>query len=316
MIDADFEPAYLKLARSGHMQERVTAAFQHMAKCDLCAWECRVDRKAGTLGVCRSGVKARISSYGPHLGEEDPLRGWRGSGTIFFARCNMRCQFCQNYDISQTDAGEELEPDELAAIILELQNSRCHNINLVSPSHVVPQILAAIYLAAQQGLRLPIVYNTGGFDSLSALRLLDGVIDIYMPDMKYASQHIARAYSRIPHYPQSNQAAVKEMHHQVGDLQIDAQGLAQRGLLVRHLVLPNGLAGTAEIVDFLAKEISPDTYLNLMDQYRPDFNVRQYPNRFPKLRRPVNTQEFQAALQAARAAGLHRFDERQERPIP
>jgi putative pyruvate formate lyase activating enzyme len=310
MMDDGFEPAYIKLVHSGAMQERVAEAVQHMAKCDLCAWECRVDRNAGVLGVCRSGVKARLSSYGPHLGEEDPLRGWRGSGTIFFARCNMRCQFCQNYDISQTDNGEELEPNGLAAIMLELQNAGCHNINLVSPSHVVPQILAAIWIAAQDGLRLPIVYNTGGYDSLSALRLLDGVIDIYMPDMKYASQQTARAYSKVPHYPQSNQAAVKEMYRQVGDLEIDAQGLAKQGLLVRHLVLPNGLAGTAEIVHFLTEEISSDTYLNLMDQYRPAFNVSQYPNQFPKLRRPVTSQEYQAALQLAQAAGLHRFDER------
>ena len=314
MMDSEFEPAYLKLVRSGEMQERVAMAYQLMGKCDLCAWECQVDRKAGTLGVCRSGVKARLSSYGPHLGEEDPLRGWRGSGTIFFARCNMRCQFCQNYDISQTDAGEELEPNDLAAIMLELQNLGCHNINLVSPSHVVPQTLAAIWIAAQNGLRLPVVYNTGGYDSLSALRLLDGVIDIYMPDIKYASQQIARAYSKIPHYPQSNQIAVKEMYRQVGDLQIDRQGLAKRGLLVRHLVLPNDLAGTAEIVHFLAEEISADTYLNLMDQYRPAFNVSQYPNRFPRLSRPVTSQEYQAALQLAQSAGLHRFDERLSRP--
>ena len=238
------------------------------------------------------------------------MRGWRGSGTIFFARCNMRCQYCQNYDISQTDTGEETEPQELAAVMLELQNAGCHNINLVSPSHVVPQILAAVQVAAQNGLRLPLVYNTGGYDSLSALQLLDGVIDIYMPDMKYASQQTARAYSRIPHYPQSNQAAVKEMHRQVGDLQVAPDGLAKRGLLVRHLVLPNGLAGTAEIVRFLADEISPDTYLNLMDQYRPAFNVRQYPNRFPRLRRPITGQEYQAALSLAQSAGLHRFDRR------
>ena len=314
MMDDEFKPAYLKLVRSGEMQERVAMAYQLMGKCDLCAWECQVDRQAGSLGMCRSGVKARLSSYGPHLGEEDPLRGWRGSGTIFFARCNMRCQFCQNYHISQTDAGEELKPNDLAAIMLELQNLGCHNINLVSPSHVVPQTLAAIWIAAQNGLRLPVVYNTGGYDSLSALRLLDGVIDIYMHDIKYASQQIARAYSKIPHYPHSNQIAVKEMYRQVGDLQIDRQGLAKRGLLVRHLVLPNDLAGTAEIVHFLAEEISADTYLNLMDQYRPAFNVSQYPNRFPRLSRPVTSQEYQAALQLAQSAGLHRLDERRSRP--
>ncbi len=310
----DFEPAYLRLTRSGEMQQRVAIAFQHLARCNLCAWECGVNRQAGVLGVCHSGIRARISSFGPHLGEEDPLRGWRGSGTIFFARCNMRCQYCQNYDISQADSGEEIEPEGLSAIMLELQSAGCHNINLVSPSHVVPQIMAAILLAAQNGLRLPVVYNSGGYDSIGALRLLDGVIDIYMPDMKYASLQTARAYSRIPHYPQSNQAAVKEMHRQVGDLQIDASGLAKRGLLVRHLVLPNGLAGTAKIVRFLAAEISPDTYLNLMDQYRPAYNVRQYSNRFPRLHRPITAQEYQAARALALAAGLHRFDERRSPP--
>jgi putative pyruvate formate lyase activating enzyme len=313
MMDGEFEPAYIKLVHSGELQDRVAAAFLHLANCDLCAWECQVDRQAGGLGVCRSGVKARLRSYGPHLGEEDALRGWRGSGTIFFVRCNMRCQFCQNYDISQNDTGEELEPDGLAAIMLELQDLGCHNINLVSPSHIVPQILAAVWIAAEKGLRLPVVYNTGGYDSLSALRLLDGVIDIYMPDMKYASQQIARKYSKTPHYPQSNQAAVKEMYKQVGNLQIDVQGLAKRGLLIRHLVLPYDLAGTAEIVHFLAEEISPDTYLNLMDQYHPAFNVSQYPNQFPKLRRPVTSQEYQAALQLAQEAGLHRIDGRRSR---
>jgi putative pyruvate formate lyase activating enzyme len=311
--DKHFEPAYLSLLHSGELQERARQAYEHLACCDLCAWECRVNRSAGVFGVCRTGAKARVSSYGPHLGEEDPLRGWRGSGTIFIARCNLRCQFCQNSDISQGEAGEEIEPEELARMMLELQRAGCHNINLVSPSHVVPQILSAVLLAARNGLRLPIVYNTGGYDSLAALRLLDGVIDIYMPDMKYASQQIARNYSKIPHYPESNRAAVREMHRQVGDLQINEQGLAERGLLVRHLVLPNGLAGTAEIVQFLAQEISADTYLNLMDQYRPAYQARQYPNKFPKLARPINRAEYQAALELARQAGLHRLDQR--RPL-
>lgn len=306
-------PAYLRLLKSGELEQRVRQAYEHLSHCDLCAWECGVNRNAGVLGVCRTGVKARVSSFGPHLGEEDPLRGWRGSGTIFIARCNLRCQYCQNYDISQTDAGEELEPAELAAMMLELQRAGCHNINLVSPSHVVPQILAAISIAAQKGLRLPIVYNTGGYDSLTALALLDGVIDIYMPDMKYSSPQIARHYSKIPHYPESNRSAVKEMHRQVGDLQINEQGLAERGLLVRHLVLPNGLAGTAEIVQFLAQEISPQTYLNLMDQYRPAYLVRQYPNQYPKLSRPISRQEYQAAVELAHQAGLHRLDQR--RPL-
>jgi len=311
--DKPFKPAYLGLLNCGELQERVRQAYEHLARCDLCAWECRVNRSAGVLGVCRTGPKARVSSYGPHLGEEDPLRGWRGSGTIFIARCNMRCQFCQNSDISQGDAGAEIEPADLAKMMLELQRAGCHNINLVSPSHVVAQTLSAVLLAAQNGLNLPIVYNTGGYDSLTALQLLDEVIDIYMPDMKYASLQIARHYSKIPHYPESNQAAVKEMHRQVGDLQLNEKGVAERGLLVRHLVLPNNLAGTAEIVQFLAQEISPDTYLNLMDQYHPAYQVRQYPNQFPKLARPVSRGEYQAAVELAHQAGLHRLDQR--RPL-
>lgn len=305
-----FEPAYLNLLRSGELAARVEQAYACLTHCNFCAWECKVDRRAGALGVCRTGEQARLSSYGPHLGEEDPLRGWRGSGTIFFAGCNLRCQYCQNHDISQSDAGQLVEPQQLAAVMLELQDSGCHNLNFVSPTHVVAQILAALQIAAAAGLRLPLVYNTGGYDSLSALRLLDGVIDIYMPDMKYASAQSALAYSKARRYPQVNQAAVKEMHRQVGDLVIDERGLAQRGLLVRHLVLPNRLSGTAEVVRFLVAEISPDTYLNLMDQYRPEYNVRRYRNQYPKLARPVTRQEYDEAVQLARAAGLHRLDRR------
>lgn len=303
-----FEPAYLALLRSGELRARVEQAYERLSHCDFCGWECKVDRRAGALGVCRTGERARLASYGPHLGEEDPLRGWRGSGTIFFAGCNLRCQYCQNHEISQTDAGEPVEPQELAAVMLELQAAGCHNINFVSPTHVVAPILAGVLIAAQAGLRLPLVYNTGGYDSLSALRLLDGVIDIYMPDMKYASSQAARAYSRVRRYPQVNQAAVKEMHRQVGDLVIDRRGLAQRGLLVRHLILPNGLAGTAEVARFLAEQVSPNTYLNLMDQYRPAFNVRRNPSQYPRLARPITRQEFDEAVRLARAAGLHRFD--------
>jgi putative pyruvate formate lyase activating enzyme len=301
-----FEPAYLKLLRSGELAQRVAQAHTMLARCCFCGWECGVDRLAGKLGICRTGESVKVSSYNPHMGEEDPLRGWRGSGTIFFTRCNLHCQFCQNHDISQTDEGDEVEPQALAATMLELQYQGCHNINLVSPSHVVPQILAAVLIAAQAGLHLPLVYNTGGYDSLECLVILDGVIDLYMPDMKYASAQIARHYSKIPNYPQVNQAAVREMHRQVGDLQLDENGLAERGLLVRHLVLPNGLAGTPEIVRFLAEQISTDTFLNLMDQYRPAFNARQ----FPKLNRPITFQEYQAAVEMAGAAGLHRLDQR------
>ena len=302
----EFEPGYLKLHRSGELKHRVEAAYELLSLCDVCGWHCRVDRRAGKLGVCKTGVRAKVSSYGPHFGEEDPLRGWHGSGTIFFTRCNLKCQYCQNYDISQTDVGKEVEPEQLAAIMLELQDMGCHNINFVSPSHVAAQILAATAIAAQAGLRIPLVYNTGGYDSLEMLRLLDGVIDIYLPDMKYADPMIARKYSKILNYPRVNQAAVKEMHRQVGDLVLDEQGLAVRGLLVRHLVLPNGLAGTREIMRFLAEEISPHTYVNIMDQYHPAYRA----DRYPELNRRITREEYEEAMQAARDAGLYRFDQR------
>ena len=301
-----FRPAYLDLLESGELKQRAARAHAHLSVCDVCAWKCPVDRLAGRVGMCRTGVRARISSYGAHLGEEDPLRGWRGSGTIFFSRCNLRCQFCQNHDISQSDIGEEVEPEILAAIMIELQSTGCHNINFVSPSNVAPQIIAAVQIAAEAGLRMPLVYNTGGYDSLEMLELLDGIIDIYMPDMKYAGAQTARIYSKARNYPAVNHAALREMHRQVGDLQLDPQGLATRGLLVRHLILPNDLAGTAEVVRFLAEEISPDTYLNLMDQYRPAYKASQY----PKLNRRITPHEYQQALQAARQAWLHRLDER------
>ncbi len=306
---AGFQPAYLALSASGELARRAEAAIRCLEHCTLCARACGVNRLAGETGVCRTGRYARLSSYGPHLGEEDPLRGRRGSGTIFFTRCNLHCLFCQNYDISQADRGEPVSAHELAGVMLELQGLGCHNINLVSPSHVVAQILEALVLAAANGLRLPLVYNTGGYDSLTALRLLDGVIDIYMPDMKYADEGNARAYSDAPDYPAVNRAAVREMHRQVGDLQLDEEGIARRGLLVRHLVLPNDLAGTQEIVRFLAEEISANTYLNLMDQYRPEYQAWH----FPELRRGITAEEYHSALEAARRAGLRRLDRRRPR---
>jgi putative pyruvate formate lyase activating enzyme len=305
----DLIPAYLNTLNNGELANRVSEAYEHLSICDVCAWECPVDRRAGKVGVCRTGELARVSSYGPHMGEEDPLRGWRGSGTIFFTRCNLRCQYCQNHDISQTDIGDEVEPEKIARMMLELQSLGCHNINLVSPSHVVPQILAAVLIAAQAGLRIPLVYNTGGYDSMAMLRLLDSVIDIYMPDMKYSDPGTARRYSKIRNYPQANQTAVKEMHRQVGDLQIDEKGVAQRGLLVRHLVLPAGIAGTEETVKFLSNEISPHTYLNLMDQYHPAYKSHSY----PELNRRLTNHEYRSAVDAAVSAGLHRLDQRKSK---
>jgi putative pyruvate formate lyase activating enzyme len=256
--------------------------------------------------VCRTGERAVVASYNPHFGEEAPLVGRGGSGTIFFAWCNLRCQYCQNYAISQLGEGIAAKPEELATMMLRLQAIGCHNINFVSPSHVVAPMLAATLIAAQAGLRVPIVYNTGGYDSLDALALLDGVVDIYMPDVKYADAAIARRYSKIRAYPAINRAAVKEMHRQVGDLVMDEHRIALRGLLVRHLVLPNDLAGTRETLRWLAEEISPNTYLNLMDQYRPCYKANEY----PELNHRITHEEYQRAVQWAEELGLTRLDER------
>ncbi len=304
----DQEPAYLKLLRNGELAERAKRAHEHLADCDLCGWDCHIDRRQRT-GACKTGMEAIVASYGPHHGEEDPLRGWGGSGAIFFSWCNLRCQFCQNYDISQLGVGRAAGPERLAEMMLELQAHGCHNINFVSPSHVVAQILTGVLIAAQAGLRLPLVYNTGGYDSLAALALLDDVIDIYMPDIKYADARLAKKYSKIPNYPAVNQAAVKEMHRQVGDMALDGHGIARRGLLVRHLIMPNDLAGTTEIARFLAQEISTDTYVNVMGQYRPCYRAGHY----PELDRPPTIQEVERAYQAMSDAGLHRFDERRGR---
>lgn len=302
-LNLPFLPAYLKLP-VGELDRRAAQAYGRLAQCDLCARTCKVDRIKGKAGVCRTGLRARVSSYGPHLGEEAPLSGWRGSGTIFFAGCNLRCQFCQNHAISQTDAGQETSPEELAAIMLELQARGCHNINLVSPSHIIPQILAAVAVAACAGLHLPLFYNTGGFDAVEALALLDGVVDIYMPDLKYAEHNPAHRYSRASSYPAVARAAVKEMYRQVGDLMLDSRGLATRGLLVRHLLLPGGLSGVEDVVRFLVQEISPDTYLNLVDQYYPAYHA----SRFPELNRRLTAGEYEQALRFARDLGLHRLD--------
>lgn len=290
--------AYLKLD-PGAIRARAEAAWELADPCRLCPRECGVRRRAGQVGVCRTGEQAVVSSYGPHFGEEPPLTGWRGSGTIFFGHCNLRCLYCQNYQISQEGEGREASPLELAQMMLTLEHWGCHNINLVSPTHVIPQILAALEIAATRGLSVPLVYNTGGYDAVPALRLLEGVVDIYMPDMKYADPEVGKRLSGIPDYPQRNREAVREMHRQVGDLVIE-NGLATRGLLVRHLVLPHDLAGTEEVVRFLAEEISPRTYLNVMGQYRPCYRAREV----GELARPVTRPEYVRAVAIARRAGL------------
>lgn len=300
-----FGPAYLALLHSGELEDRVQAAYRRLEACDICPRRCGVNRRQDEPGACHTGEHAIVSSVGPHFGEEAPLVDHGGSGTIFFTWCNLHCQYCQNDAISQLGEGEPASPQSIADGMLALQRGGCHNINLVSPTHVVPQILAATLLAAEGGLRIPLVYNSGGYDSLETLALLDGVVDIYMPDMKYADAAVAERYSQVRDYPAVNQAAVREMHRQVGDLAVDERGIAQCGLLVRHLVLPDRLAGTAEVVRFLAA-LSPDTYLNIMDQYRPCYKAFS----LPPLDRRVSAAEYQEAVRLAHEVGLYRLDDR------
>ena len=300
--------AYLELHQNSQLKGRVEAATSLLQSCRVCPRRCGIDRLEGETGKCRTSRQAQVSSYGPHFGEESPLVGRHGSGTIFFTNCNLSCLFCQNYSISQLGEGEPVTREELARMMLFLQDRRCHNINLVSPTHVLPQILEALELAVELGLHLPLVYNSGGYDSVETLKLLDGIVDIYMPDMKYGNEETAEELSGIKSYPQVNRAAVKEMHRQVGDLQTDENGVALRGLLVRHLVLPGQLAGTEAVVDFIAREISPNTYVNIMGQYRPCYKAAAV----PALSQPISTAEFQEAVQLARKAGLSRLD----RPHP
>jgi putative pyruvate formate lyase activating enzyme len=295
--------SYCDLLESGVLAERVAQARERLRRCHVCPRHCAIDRLEGDLGFCLVGAKPFVSSHGPHHGEEAPLRGWNGSGTIFFASCNLRCVYCQNYEISQLREGKEVSVEELAEMMLSLQDQGCHNINLVTPSHQVPQILEGLLLAAQRGLHLPLVYNTSSYDDLETLQLLDGIVDIYLPDFKYADAQAGLKYSKVPSYPEIAKVAIKEMHRQTGDLVIDERGLAVRGLLLRHLVLPGGVAGTAEIMRFLANEISTNTYVNIMDQYRPCWKSSNY----PPLDRGITKEEFDEAVEVAKAAGLHRL---------
>jgi putative pyruvate formate lyase activating enzyme len=304
-------PAYLELHRTGELRRRARDAVERLAHCLVCPRNCGVDRLADKTAACHTGRYAQVASYFPHFGEEDCLRGWNGSGTIFFSMCNLRCVFCQNYDISQAEKGPVARPERLAGMMLELQARGCHNINFVTPEHVVPQILEALPLAVEGGLRLPLVYNTSAYDSMDSLRLLDGIIDIYMPDFKFWDPGLSLRYVKARDYPEAARRSVREMHRQVGPLQLDENGLARRGVLVRHLVMPGGVAGAAEIMRFLADEISPDTYVNIMDQYSPAGRVSG--SEFVEIQRRITGSEYQAAREAARQAGLWRFDSRRAR---
>jgi putative pyruvate formate lyase activating enzyme len=300
---ADFEPAYLRLLRSGELARRVERARALLADCTLCPRNCHVNRLADKFAVCKTGRYAVVSSHFPHFGEEDCLRGFFGSGTIFFGWCNLRCVFCQNYDISWQGAGRATRPEALAEMMLELQALRCHNINFVTPEHVVPQILEAVLIAAEGGLHLPLVYNTSAYDSLDSIALMDGVVDIYMPDFKFWDAEMARRYVRAADYPAAARRAIRAMHQQVGVLACDRAGIAQRGVLLRHLVMPGDVAGTRETFQWIANEVSPDTFINLMGQYRAANRVT--PLEFIEINRRVTPREFADALEAARAAGLN-----------
>lgn len=300
------KPVYIESFEKGLLKERAEILTRALKDCSLCPRNCHADRLSGDLGTCKTGELAMVSSYMPHFGEERPISGSQGSGTIFFTNCNLLCSFCQNFDISHEGRGQPVASRELADMMLTLQAIGCHNINFVTPSHVVPQIVQALMPAIEDGLRIPLVYNSGGYDHVSTLELLDGIIDIYMPDFKFWDPGIARDTCTAPNYPEMARRAISEMYRQVGDLRMDNRGIAERGLLIRHLVMPRGLAGTRGIMEFLSREISPETYVNIMPQYRPCGNAWD----IPLLSRPIEMDEYRQALQEAIDAGLSRLDRR------
>ncbi len=301
MTSTETYPAYLALHARGELARRGQLARQRLAACTLCPRACQADRLADRRGACGMGRHAMVASASAHFGEESVLRGQRGSGTVFFSGCNLRCVFCQNHDISQEMYGSILSAEELAAVFLDIQRRGCHNLNLVTPSHVTTSLLEALLIAVERGFRLPIVYNTAAYDALPTLRLLADVVDIYMPDVKYADSETAARYSNIPHYWEVATLALREMQRQVGVLQVE-DGVARRGLLIRHLVLPDNLAGTAQVMDFIARELAPDTWVNVMAQYHPAYHAR----RFPELRHGISEQDYAHAVEVARQSGIHR----------
>jgi putative pyruvate formate lyase activating enzyme len=298
------QPRYRLAHLDGRLQSIAKLTFSRLSCCTLCPRHCRVDRRAGGQGYCRTGAQAVVASYNAHFGEEAPLVGQNGSGTIFFSNCNLLCNFCQNFDISHRGAGYEVSDQELARIMLDLQAAGCHNINFVTPSHVVPQILSALVEATENGLEIPLVYNSSGYDSVDTLKILDGVMDIYMPDFKFWDASIAEQTCQAPDYPDVARKAIIEMHRQVGDLAIDADGVAMHGLLIRHLVLPQDLAGTSQVMAFIAENISTHTYVNIMRQYRPCGRAAEVES----MARSVTDREFAQAVDMAIKAGISRLD--------
>ncbi|MCP4115925.1 MAG: radical SAM protein [Desulfobacteraceae bacterium] len=295
-----YVPNYVKARKSGTLAAKIARARKILEKCTLCPRQCKVNRLKGETGVCNTGTKVLVSSFSPHFGEEPFFVGSRGSGTIFFTFCNLGCLFCQNYEISHKGDGRETEPGDIAAMMLALEQAGCHNINLVTPTHVVPWILEALDIAAEQGLSLPLIYNSSGYDSVETLKLLDGVVDIYLPDFKFWESEPARRFCNAPDYPEIAKAAIKEMHAQVGDLKVSPTGTAISGVVLRHLVMPHDLAGTEKVMEFIRDHVSPDMVVNVMSQYRPCYLAR----RFPDLSRGITTDEFRSAVKIARNMGL------------
>ena len=295
-------PSYLNLSKD-QLNARVEKLFKILEKCEICPRRCWVNRLKGEKGFCKLGELPMVSSFHPHFGEESVLIGEYGSGTIFFTFCNLACVYCQNYEISQLGVGNEISYEKLAQMMINLQNQGCHNINLVTPTPQVLQIVKALTIAIEKGLELPLVYNTNTYDSLETLKLLDGIIDIYMPDARYSDEKMAIKYSFAPKYPEIMKKALIEMHRQVGDLVVDKNGIAKRGLLVRHLVLPNNIAGSKEIFEFIAKEISKNTFINIMEQYYPCYKASQY----PELSRRISLEEYSQTIELAKKAGLKRL---------
>lgn len=287
---ADF-PAYIESARNGRLKLVREKLFSRLGSCDICPRKCGVNRLGGKTGFCKTAALPKIYSFMPHYGEEPPVSGGKGSGTIFFSHCNMGCVYCQNYEFSQSGQGREYGFEEVARIMLGLQDSGCHNINLVTPTHVLPQILKSLEIAVEMGLKIPLVYNTSGYESADVLRLLDNIVDIYLADMRYSDPEVSQRLSLAPDYPQVNRLAVKEMHRQVGIADFDGDGLIKRGLIIRHLVLPNRLSGTEEIMRFVAGEVSEDTYVSLMSQYLPYYKASGY----PEINRRLNSGEYEEA---------------------
>lgn len=295
-------PSYLEKLTSKELSDRSEMLNSILESCKLCPHECMIDRTKGETGNCRSTNEVIISSVSPHFGEEPPLVGMNGSGTIFFTNCNLSCEYCQNYSISHLGEGRVISIPDLAECMLYLQKLGCHNINLVTPTHYVPQIVNSLTIAVEKGLELPIVYNCGGYESVEILRLLNDIIDIFMPDLKYSDNETAKKYSGIPDYWNVVQNAIKEMHKKVGDLHIKRSGTATRGLLFRHLVLPNKLSGSKAVLDFIVNEISKESYVNIMDQYRPAYLAHNY----EEINRCISSDEYYEVIEYAKKIGLHR----------